>query len=127
MWLEDDREDPRGHVVVVHGELVGRSADALFTAVDDVLQGGAPGVIVDLSDSAFMDSTGIAALIACWRVATSSRSGRSSANGTRARQLGLVLPAEAHMRRVLQMRGIDHLFAVAPSRDQTFSRLGVAS
>src|SRR3954451_12918542 len=126
MWLEDDAADARGHVVAVHGELVGRSSEALFSAVDDVLQAGAPAVIIDLSDTAFLDSTGVAALVACWRVATSLHTSHSDALGARTRRLGLVVPTGAHTRRLLETRGVDHLFAVTPSRDQTFSTLGLS-
>ena len=123
MWLEDDATDARGHVVSVHGELVGRSAGALSNAVDGVLEDGAPAVIVDLTDTPFLDSTGVAALVDCWRAVTVKRSGSITARAGRRRRLGLVVPTGANTRRVLQIRGLDRLFAVRPSRDQTFSSL----
>ena len=126
MWLDDDGADPRGHVVSVHGELVGRDARVLSNAVEDVLDHGAPTVIVDLTDSSFLDSTGVAALIACWRAVTSQRTG-AIAEGAGRERMGLVVPLDAHTRRLLQTRGVDRLFSVAPSRDQTFSSLGLSA
>jgi anti-anti-sigma factor len=127
LWLHDDAGDSRGHVVSVHGDLAGQDAEALVTAVDLVLQAGAPAVIVDLTDSAFLDSSGVAALIGCWRVVSWQRVGDPTALAGGQRQLGLVVPTDADTRRLLQTRGLERFFSVTPSRDETFSSLGLAA
>jgi anti-anti-sigma factor len=125
MWLEDDAPDPRRHVVTVHGELTGRSSHALFMAVDDVLDNGAQEVIVDLTDSPFLDSTGLATLIACWRVASGRRMNGMRGMAGRDR-LGLIVAAGGYTRRMLQVRGVEHLFTVTSSRDHALSTVGHA-
>ncbi|QNN53000.1 STAS domain-containing protein [Nocardioides mesophilus] len=54
----------RSVVLRLDGRLNMVAAPRLKTAVESAVDGGAPRVVVDLSDVAFMDSSGLGALIA---------------------------------------------------------------
>lgn len=59
------RIDGRGvGVVTPQGRLTMVSARSLRTAVEELVAGGAPKVVVDLSETTFLDSSGLGALIA---------------------------------------------------------------
>jgi anti-sigma B factor antagonist len=92
-------------VVAVRGEVdldtASRLEEALRTAGDD-----APGLIVDLSATSFFDSTGIHALL---------RAGsRAGAQGVR---LFLVCSPAGIPRRVLEITGVERLYAVCDTLD----------
>ena len=69
--MEIDTRALDGRVAVVHldGRLNMVSAPRLKSAVEEVVDGGTPRVVVDLSDVAFMDSSGLGALIAALKKA----------------------------------------------------------
>ena len=50
--------------IVLTGEIDASNASTISTQVEQALAGGAPAIVVDLSDVTFFDSTGLGALIA---------------------------------------------------------------
>ena len=58
-------------------------------------------ILVDLTDVEFLDSSGLAVLVKCWRTQT-------SAGGT----LSVVLPAAEVARRVFDLTGFDQVFDI---------------
>jgi len=63
---------------VVNGEVVLETAEQLRAALDEVIDGGADRLVVDLSGVEFIDSSGLAALIAAATRAQSFVSRRPS-------------------------------------------------
>ncbi len=61
-----------GTVVGVTGEVDAASADALRNAILEVIDGGAPRVVVEMRDVSFMDSSGLRVLIAGYKAAESA-------------------------------------------------------
>jgi anti-sigma B factor antagonist len=104
--FEGEHLDEYIQLLVVKGELDLSSSAELRRRVETSLKAGRNCVVIDLSDVTHMDSTGIAALIAAHQL-TSERRGR----------LALVTAAEA-VRRTLEVRGLDRLFTITPSRDE---------
>jgi anti-anti-sigma factor len=77
------------------------------------LEESAERVIVDLTAMTFMDSGGLAALIATWSAATD-----------RGARFAVVLAPESHALRSLELRGVAGVFAVAATREQALAQLG---
>ena len=94
--------DERGTVLVaaVNGEIDGSNAADLRLALADRLPSTASALVLDLSETSYLDSAGIHTLFELGR--------RLSA---RRQSLRLVVPADAPMRRVLELCAVD---AIAP-------------
>jgi len=92
-------------VIVVEGELDLSSSSELQRNVEAALRDGRNSIVIDLSDVTHMDSTGLAALIAAHQL-TEEKRGR----------LALVITSEA-VRRTVEVRGLDRLFTIAPTRE----------
>ncbi|MGZ4610243.1 MAG: STAS domain-containing protein [Actinomycetes bacterium] len=87
-------------VVSVGGEVDLGTATQLGDYAANALQEAGPSLVLDLTDVAFMDSTGLKVLLACHRRA-------QLAGGA----LGLAAPTRA-VRRVLTVTGLDATFLV---------------
>jgi anti-sigma B factor antagonist len=90
-------------VIVAAGEIDLTNAESLRDALLSALNAGAPGLIVDLTATTFLDSAGVTALVRASR--------RASASGA-ALRLAATAPA---VLRVLSLVGIDQLIPVYPS------------
>jgi anti-sigma B factor antagonist len=99
------------HTVIVSGELDQGTAPALRRALASVLDGRSGGVLVDLSDCAFIDSTGLSLLVETKRhLAEESRG------------FGVCCP-DADVRRLLELTGIDQAVGLFDTRDEAVSTL----
>jgi anti-sigma B factor antagonist len=61
--IEADTDDTGRALLRVSGAIDVQSRDALLTAGRAALEGDSPGLVLDLSNVTFMDSTGIGALV----------------------------------------------------------------
>jgi anti-sigma B factor antagonist len=113
MQVAQETIDPRTSAVTVTGELVGSSGLQLVRMARAALGEGAERLVVDLTGMTFMDSGGLAALIAAWS-ATAEAGGR----------FAVVLRAESHAARSLELRGVADVFAVASSREAALAIIG---
>jgi len=104
--------DERGIAVVeVTGELDYSNAARLSGAAADVLGSGRRELMVDLRGLAFMDSSGLGALIAGWK-------------GARARGGALCLVCDRDVvLRMLRVTGLADVFEVHRSREACFASL----
>jgi anti-anti-sigma factor len=98
------------HAVSVSGELDQSTAPELRTALSEVL-GEDGGVLVDLSDCAFIDSTGLSLLVETKRQLADE-----------SRRFG-VCCADADVRRLLELTGIDQAVGLFDTRDEAVSAL----
>jgi anti-anti-sigma factor len=103
--FEAEGVDEYIQLIAVEGELDLSSSDELRRRVEAALKEGRNAVVLDLSDVTHMDSTGLAALITAHQL-TEERRGR----------LALVITSES-VRRTVEVRGLDRLFTIAPTRD----------
>jgi anti-sigma B factor antagonist len=94
--------EERGSVLVatVRGEIDGSNASELRLALGDRLPSTASALVLDLTDTTYLDSAGIHTLFELGRRLAARR-----------QALRLVVPADAPMRRVLELCAVD---AVAP-------------
>jgi anti-anti-sigma factor len=112
--MEVTREeiDAQTRSVVVTGELVGSSGQVLVRAVRAALEEGIARLVIDLTGMAFMDSGGLAALVAAWTAA-----------GEKGCGFAIVLKADSHAARSLELRGVSGVFSVADSRETALRML----
>ena len=90
-------------VVAVSGEVDVYSAPALKDSLDSLLKDGASTVVVDLSDVAFLDSTGLGALV-------EARAATTDAGGS--------LPLVCNHERILKLftiTGLNDVFSIYPT------------
>ena len=98
--------DARTVVLAVEGEITGSAGRQFVAAAEEVLRLDRPRVIVDVTGASFMDSGGVAALIAVWEDTRRHRG-----------QFVLVVPEASPVRRTLEIRGLAELFALAETRE----------
>lgn len=113
MQVVTESLDARTRSLAVSGELVGSSGARLVRLLEGALEESVERVLVDLTEMTFMDSGGLAALIACW----------SAARDAHAR-FAVVLTPESHASRSLELRGVADVFAVAGTREAALALLG---
>jgi anti-anti-sigma factor len=106
MQLAQEEIDARTRVLTVTGELVGSSGLRLLRVAREALAESAERLVVDLTAMTFMDSGGLSALIATWSAAVDG-GGR----------FAVVLKADSHAARSLELRGVSEVFAVAGTRE----------
>jgi anti-sigma B factor antagonist len=98
-------------VVAVSGEVDVYSAPELKESLATLLQSGEKSVVVDLSDVAFLDSTGLGALV-------EARAATGDAGGT--------LPIVCSQERILKLftiTGLDGVFSIHSSVDEALASL----
>ena len=103
------------HVVGVTGELDLSNSSGLVRQVESAVRSGRNCVVIDLTGVTHMDSTGLAALIESHHL-TQSRRGR----------LALVAHSES-IRRTIEVRGLDRLFTILPTREAGVDAVGEAA
>ncbi len=100
-------------VVTVSGEVDVYSAPVLKESLAGLLHSGAHSVVVDLTEVAFLDSTGLGALV-------EARAATSEAGGS--------LPLVCNQERILKLftiTGLDGVFAIHPTIDLAVQALQV--
>ncbi len=102
------------HTVSVSGELDQSTAPELRTVLADAL-GKNGGVLVDLSDCGFIDSTGLSLLVETKRRLSEDE-----------RRFG-VCCADADVRRLLELTGIDQAIGLFDTRDEAIAALANGS
>ena len=110
MNLSLSTEDVDGYrVVAVRGEVDIHSAPALRKCLHESVDDAHPDLVVDLSDIAFIDSTGLGVLVA---------------GQNRAGELGGKLSVVCAQERVLKLfriTGLDGVFAIFATREEALS------
>ncbi|HEY8002430.1 MAG: STAS domain-containing protein [Vicinamibacteria bacterium] len=102
------------HAVSVFGELDQSTAPELRTALAKAVGEPGGGVLVDLSDCKFIDSTGLSLL-----VETKRRLGEDE------RRFGVCCP-DADVRRLLELTGIDQAVGLFDTRDEAVAALAAS-
>ncbi|HET6876057.1 MAG TPA: STAS domain-containing protein [Jatrophihabitans sp.] len=110
--LSVSRQSVGGYpVVAVSGEVDVYSAPALKDSLTELMQSGVSTVVVDLTDVAFLDSTGLGALV-------EARSATTEAGGS--------LPLVCSQERILKLftiTGLDGVFSIHPTVDEAVAAL----
>jgi anti-anti-sigma factor len=106
-----------GWLFTIEGELDLASADRLRDALEGPVHDGASGIVFDLENCSFVDSSGLAALLEARRTLDGS---------SRETRVALVSPAP-QAERLLRMTAVDTVLPVFESRDQAEAALGSAN
>lgn len=113
MELEVSRSSADGYpVVTVHGEVDVSSAAGVQRDLAELISAGTSSIVVDLTDVAFLDSTGLGALVA-------SRASAEGAGGT----MPLVCTSERILK-LFTITGLDGVFKIYPSVAAALQSLG---
>ena len=107
--IDEERAGEGAVVLTLHGDADLHAAPLLGNRLDAAIDNGAPGIVIDLSDVPFFDSTALGVLV----------SGMKRLRATR-RQLRLVAP-RAEVRRLLELTLLDRVLAVDASRDEAIA------
>jgi anti-sigma B factor antagonist len=113
MQFTHEEIDSRTRSIAVAGELVGSTGARLVRFVTGALEEGTRRLVIDLTEMAFMDSGGLAALVAAWSAASDGGCG-----------FAIVLKPDSHAARSLELRGVTGVFSVSGSRAEALELLG---
>jgi anti-anti-sigma factor len=99
--------------ISVRGELDLSTAPDLERPLEQVLDSGEGAILIDLSECAFIDSTGIALIVRAWQRLGSGNNGRG---------LGICSQNEQVLR-VLEITGLELSIPVYASRDEAVAAI----
>jgi anti-sigma B factor antagonist len=100
--------------VSVTGELDQANAGALRERLLETIDGGSRGVMINLSECGFVDSTGLGVIVEAWKI-LQNRNGDGAA-------LTICCP-KPEVRRLLEVTGLDQAIMIRDSRDEAIALL----
>jgi anti-sigma B factor antagonist len=109
--LDEESLDPRTHLISVRGEVHVSTAPEFSERLNDAIAGGKTGVIIDMTQVDFIDSTGLSVLLNALRRVT--------------RQQGTLSLAVSNptVLRLFEITRLDSTFDIAPTRDEAVERV----
>jgi len=103
-------------VISIRGELDLETAPGLEREIEKLEPAEASGLLIDLVECEFIDSTGLALLVRAWKLVD------ANASDGGAGRMVICCPAE-QVRRVLEVTGLDSSIPVRDSREETLAEL----
>ena len=104
--LEGDR-----HVIAVRGEIDLFTAPELKSALSEAIETGRTRIVVDLTDTTFLDSTALGVLI-------------GAVKRLRSREGALVIVnVDQNIAKTFEITGLDQIFTILPTRDDAIAAL----
>jgi len=109
--LTEENIDDERHVVAVRGEIDLFTAPDLKTTLLGAIDAGRSRIVVDLSETTFLDSTALGVLI-------------GAVKRLRARDGALtIVNTDANIAKTFEITGLDQIFAISPTRDEAIAAL----
>lgn len=109
--LSQEALDDERHIVAVRGEIDLFTAPELKSALADAIEEGRLRIVVDLSETTFLDSTALGVLIgAVKRLRT--REGRLT-----------IVNTDDNIAKTFEITGLDQIFTIRASRDEAVTAL----
>jgi len=109
--LTEESLDGDRHVVAVRGEIDLFTAPDLKATLVAAIDSGKTGIVVDLSETSFLDSTALGVLI-------------GAVKRLRARDGALTLVnTDANIAKTFEITGLDQIFTISASRDEAIAAL----
>jgi anti-sigma B factor antagonist len=113
--LTEDALDADRHVVAVRGEIDLFTAPELKQKLTDAIEGGKTRIVVDLSDTTFLDSTALGVLI-------------GAVKRLRSREGALVIVnTDQNIAKTFEITGLDQIFTILSTRDDAIAALDDAA
>ncbi len=113
--LTSEAADGDRHVVAVRGEIDLFTAPELKQTLQEAIEGGATRVVVDLSETTFLDSTALGVLI-------------GAVKRLRSRDGSLVIVnTDANIAKTFEITGLDQIFTILDTRDAAVDALDAAA
>jgi anti-sigma B factor antagonist len=113
--LTEDTLDGDRHVVAVRGEIDLFTAPELKQKLTDAIEGGKNRIVVDLSDTSFLDSTALGVLI-------------GAVKRLRSRDGALVIVnTDQNIAKTFEITGLDQIFTILSTRDDAIAALDDAA
>jgi len=112
--LNEDALDGDRHVVAVRGEIDLFTAPELKQKLTDAIEGGKSRIVVDLTDTTFLDSTALGVLI-------------GAVKRLRSRDGALVIVnVDQNIAKTFEITGLDQIFSILGTRDEAIAALDAA-
>lgn len=109
--MRHEQQDDGRHVIAVSGEIDLYTAPDLKALLTQVIEDGASGLVIDLSGTTFLDSTGLGVLIGGLK-RLRSRDGALA-----------VVNVDDSIARTFEITGLDQIFTIRGSRDEALAAL----
>jgi anti-sigma B factor antagonist len=109
--LSQDTIDDERHVVAVTGEIDLFTAPELKAALGEAIEAGRRRIVVDLSDTTFLDSTALGVLIGTVK-RLRSREGRLT-----------LVNKDSNIAKTFEITGLDQIFTICTTRDEAVAAL----
>ena len=107
--------DAERHVLAVRGEIDLFTAPELKKMLADAIENGATRVVVDLSETTFLDSTALGVLIGAVK-RLRSRDGQL-----------VIVNTDANIAKTFEITGLDQIFTILDTRDAAVDALDTAA
>src|SRR5213078_5144285 len=104
--LTEDVLDSDRHVVAVRGEIDLFTAPELKQKLTDAIEGGKSRIVVDLTDTTFLDSAALGVLIGAVK-RLRSRDGRLT-----------IVNVDDNIAKTFEITGLDQIFPISGTRDE---------
>src|SRR3954452_12217355 len=112
--LTEDALDADRHVVAVRGEIDLFTAPELKQKLTHAIEGGKTRIVVDLTDTTFLDSTALGVLI----VAVKRLRSRDGALA--------IVNVDEDIAKTFEITGLDQIFTILPSREAAVDAVAAA-
>jgi anti-sigma B factor antagonist len=109
--LSDESLDDATHLIAVRGEVHVSTAPEFSERLNEAIATGKTGVVIDMTDVEFIDSTGLSVLLNALRRVTRQQG-----------SLALVV-SNPTVLRLFEITRLDSTFDIAPTRDEAIARV----
>jgi anti-sigma B factor antagonist len=109
--LSKEPLDSERHVVAVRGEIDLRTAPELKAALSESIESGHSRIVVDLTDTTFLDSTALGVLIGAVK-RLRSRDGRLT-----------IVNVDDNIAKTFEITGLDQIFPISSTREDAIKAL----
>ena len=109
--LSEESLDDQRHVVAVAGEIDLFTAPELKAMLSEAVEAGRTRIVVDLTETSFLDSTALGVLIGAVK-RLRSRDGVLT-----------IVNTDPNIAKTFEITGLDQIFTILPSRDEALAAL----
>ena len=113
--IKTERLDDNSYVIALAGEVDLYTAPEFKQQLLEVVGQGASDVVVDLSDTTFIDSTSLGVLVGGVK-RLRAQDGRLS-----------LVCSDRNIRKIFEITGLDRVFTIHPTRDEALAKTGAST